>query len=147
MPAAYTTSSRAPIEIHARDRDVDILTLGNLPGGAYVVFAKAVVVTRVDEQGRDSAAALLTLETLRGADHAMTTLWHSSDPGALQPSDTLTLQLAIPALVTTSRRGGLLSFFFPRTGAVTLYGNSVAGTLEVKDVVITAIKVDSVQVS
>ncbi|HSU14053.1 hypothetical protein [Longimicrobium sp.] len=146
MPGAYTTSLRGTLEIRERDRDVDIVTLGNLPGGSYVVFAKAVVVTRVDSQGRDSALAQFSLETMGGADKAMTTLWHSSDRGSLQPADTISLQLPIPRLVTTTKRGGPFSIFFEQTGSVTLFGSSIAGTLEVRDVVLTAIKVDSVKV-
>jgi hypothetical protein len=115
-----------------------IASLGPLRGGSYVIFAKVVVVTRSGQSG-DSARAEFSLEAGKSADTAMSTLWHSSDRGALQPADTVSLQL--PVKLTTLRTPAGKT---PRPGPeVRLYCTSILGTLELRDIVITAIRVDS----
>jgi hypothetical protein len=115
-----------------------IASLGPLRGGSYVFFAKVVVVTRQDASG-DSARAEFSLEAGKAADTALCTLWHSSDLGALQPADTVSLQL--PATLTAPRtRVGQPP---PPKPHVRLYCSSIRGTLELRDVVISAIRVDS----
>jgi hypothetical protein len=117
-----------------------IASLGPLRGGSYVLFAKAVVVTRQDQSG-DSAIAQFSLQAGKFADSAMTTLWQSKDQGALQPADTVSLQLPVELSAIRAVPAGQK----PRPGQmVRLYCNSLVGTLEVRDIVVTAIRVDTI---
>jgi hypothetical protein len=117
-----------------------IASLGPLRGGSYVLFAKVVVVTRQDQSG-DSAIAQFSLQAGKFADSAMTTLWHSKDPAALQPSDTVSLQLPVKLSAIRAAPAGQK----PRPGQmVRLYCNSHFGMLEVRDIVLTAIRVDTI---
>lgn len=137
---AYTTRPlKSALLVAARDGVVKIATLRGLPNGSYVVFAKLIVVTRVDETGADSARADLSLQAVGGVDRAMTTLWHSSDRGSLQPADTVSLQLPI-RFVRRGKAGAP-----PPTSSVALFCTSILGILEIIDVVITAIKVGSIK--
>jgi hypothetical protein len=121
-----------------QDGNVRIGTLKGLPFGGHVVMAKVVVVTRVDSRGRDSAFAEFSLQCLGAVDTAWTTLWHSSEPGALQPADTVSMHLAVRRL----RRGS-----GPTTTSAKVYCRARVGILELRDLVITAINVGSVTVS
>jgi hypothetical protein len=115
-----------------------IASLGPLRGGFYVFFAKVIVVTRQDASG-DSAIAEFSLEAGEGVDRAMCTLWQSSDLGALQPADTVSLQLPMTLTALRTRVGQPP----PPKPHASLYCNSIRGMLELRDVVITAIRVDS----
>lgn len=116
-----------------------IASLGPLRGGSYVVFAKMIVVTRFDQSG-DSALAMFSLEAGSSSDRALCALWHSKDPGSLQPADTISLQLPVKLSAIRAHRPGTPPRPKP---SVRLFCNSVRGTLELKDLVITAIRIDS----
>ena len=116
-----------------------IAKITRLPGGYYLLLAKALVRTRHEGSG-GSARADFTLQVGGNADKAMTTLWQSSDQGALQPSDTVSLQLAAWIEETAVvAKGGL-----QRGEPVKLLCTSIRGTLEILEIVITAISVDSI---
>jgi len=149
--AAYTTRPLTKeLIVTERQGNIEIARLKGLPNGHYVVFAKVIAVTRVDDTGRDSALAEFSLEAqsplAQGTiDKAMTTLWHSKDIGALQPADTVSLHLAtsLTAVPATSGSGPVVGL---PTSSVVLFCRSVAGTLELRDLVITAVKVDSIAI-
>jgi len=149
--AAYTTRPlHKELIVTARQGNIEIARLKGLPNGHYVVFAKMVVVTRVDETGHDSARADFILEAqsplAQGTvDKAMTTLWHSKDPGSLQPADTVSMHLATSLTAVPSSSGSGPVAGLP-TSSVVLSCTSIMGTLEIRDIVITAIKVDSISI-
>jgi hypothetical protein len=122
-----------PLEI-PENRRVQITALGRLPRGTYALFVKMTVVTRVDSRGRDSARGEFSLEAGGQVDKTVCTLWHSSDPGAFQPADTVCLQM-VATVRGPVRRG---------SPAVKLFVKAGFGILEIANLIITAIRLDSV---
>jgi hypothetical protein len=149
----YTTSIlKSPLHIPPYQgvvpKPVKIASL-ELPGGFYVVFAKAVVATIYDQWIGDSAIATFLLEAPGVEDKAVTMLWHSgsSDSNALPPIETVSLQLAFgfAGRVAAHPKGGsAVEKLVPLSTSVDLTCSSVRGTLEISNIVITAIKVDSI---
>ena len=122
------------MDVPPGNKPVLIASLGSLPAGAYALFAKVIVVTRVDSNGEDSALAHFSLEAGGRTDQAMCALWHSSDRGSLQPAETVSVQL-MATIKGPARK---------RPPAVKLFCRSDRGILELKDLVLSAIKVDSI---
>ena len=114
-------------------RRVQVAALGRLPRGSYALFAKMTVVTRFDRTG-DSARGDFSLEAGGQVDKAICALWHSSEVGAFQPADTVCLQM-VATVKGPAKRG---------PAAVKLFCHPEFGILEIANLVITAIRVDTV---
>jgi hypothetical protein len=141
----YTTRPMInSLRIAASQKEVQIATL-ELPGGAYVVFAKLVVVTIFAASSGFSAQGDFSLEAPGVVDTAKTTLWYSSEPDELEPATTLSLQLSFEdaGVAAHSKVNSAVEKHVPRS-TVYLKCRSIRGTLEIKDIVITAIRVDSI---
>jgi hypothetical protein len=104
-----------------------------LPAGSYVFFAKVIVRTQLDSDGRDDARASFSLEAGGLKDLAHIALWHVQNPESFQPEDTVSLQLA--ATITGPSPDA----------AVKLFATAETGILELKDLVLTAISVDTIE--
>jgi hypothetical protein len=111
-----------------------------LPAGPYVLFAKMTLVTRVDDEtdGHDSSRAEISLEAGGLVDNAFCALWHSKDQGAFPPSDTISLQLATTVKGPTPKSN-------VAAAEVKVFFRAVDGIIEIRDLVITAISVDTIE--
>jgi hypothetical protein len=151
VPAFTTRPLTKELLVTDRQGTIEIARLKGLPNGHYVVFAKLIVVTRVDDRGADSAIAQFSLEAqspfaLGTIDKAITTLWHSADRGAFQPADTVSLHLATTLTALAHNSGSGVVTGAPQTSSVVLFCSSSGGILEIRDIVITAIKVESLEI-
>jgi hypothetical protein len=110
-------------------------SLNVLPAGSYVFFAKVIVRTLVDANGQDNARASFSLEAGGLKDSAHIALWHVQNPGAFQPEDTISLQLAATINGPSPKKDA----------EVKLFATAESGVLELKDLVLTAIGVDTIE--
>lgn len=120
----------SPLTIPPGNKPVLVASLARLPAGSYALFVKMTVVTRVDSTGRDDARGGFSLEAGGRVDKTLYALAHAGFP---QPVDTICLQLVATVLGPARRR----------PAAVKVFCQTGFGIVEIVNLVITAIRLDT----